>query len=90
MGVFFYLNCLSVCVCVCVRHFFEEFKDIYLIKGDTWQMNDVKNGQAFLKHPLFLFLSFQVGGKSRLKLTYFSNFAEEMYQLLVVYYMHKS
>ena len=28
------------------------------------------------------------GGKSRLKLTYFSNFAKEMYQLLVVYYMY--
>ena len=29
------------CLSVCFRHFFEKFEDIYLFKGDIWQMNDV-------------------------------------------------
>ena len=52
------------CLCVCpLRHFFQKFEDIYLFKGDIWNT------------PYFCSEVFWLGSELRLKLTYFSIFA---------------
>ena len=35
-----------MCVCVCVRHFFEKFEDIYLFKGDFCPAGKPVGGQS--------------------------------------------